>query len=240
MLSKIISFGKISHFFLLLGIVCSCSSLLSRQTLSTHNPDLNTGDVIVFEHRDDIPPGADKLGSITLPYANSYYEEDGTFDVIMDLAKQKATTMGGNSFFIVSHIPPTSTRAFHTLRVDIYNSPDVGTSFKGKECSHPEYASVWLYRYGGDPQWEYSVYIDDNRVLWSKANTIKEVRFYQPGTHEIWAMMNNRASLLINISLGKDYYVEMSSTNSGFAVIPWLFQVSDYAGIEARTILKND
>ncbi len=77
-------------------------------------------------------------------------------------------------------------------------------------ADHPDYAVIYFYRPGGFVQTSYTVYVNNDPVYRSKNKTKAAVRIDKPGRYEIWGKTESRSSLMVDIEMGKEYYVKTS------------------------------
>lgn len=192
------------------------------------------GSFVFISGRDEIPESAQKLGTMIVAPRYLTTTKKGTYDEVLRIARDQTKKSGGNAAFIVSHSLPDTSHATHRIVVDMLQIPDsCSIHINKKDSTHPEYASVWLYRYSWCPECTYDVYIDEKFVYRSNGGTMTEVRFYESGQHEIWAKTEKRVSLPIKVDVGKDYYIETNVWSGVLVPNPLLFQVSEFAGREA-------
>lgn len=227
------------HFLLItILFLASCSPKIYVDQFKMGDLDGKRSFVFI-SGRDDIPESAQKLGTMIVAPRYLTTTKKGTYDEVLRIAREQTVKSGGNAAFIVSHYLPDVTHATHRVVVDMLQIPDsCSIHINKKDSIHPEYASVWLYRYNWFPSCTYDVYIDEDCVYWSKGGTMTEVRFYESGQHEIWAKVEKRVSLPIQVEVGKDYYIETNVWSGALVPNPLLFQVSEFAGREACVYME--
>ena len=223
---------------ILFYLFVSCSPKFYVDHLKMGDSD-GKGSFVFISGRDEIPESAQKLGTMTVAPRYLTTTKKGTYDEVLRIAREQTVKSGGNAAFIGSHYLPDATHATHRIVVDMLQIPDsCSIHINKKDSIHPEYASVWLYRYNWFPSCTYDVYIDEDCVYWSKGGTMTEVRFYESGQHEIWAKVEKRVSLPIQVEVGKDYYIETNVWSGALVPNPLLFQVSEFAGREACVYME--
>ena len=222
---------------ILFSLFVSCSPKFYVDQFKMGDLD-GKGSFVFISGRDEIPESAQKLGTMIAPrYLTT--TKKGTYDEVLRIAREQTKKSGGNAAFIGSHYLPDATHATHRIVVDMLQIPDsCSIHINKKDSTHPEYASVWLYRYSWLPSCTYNVYIDEKCVYWSRGGTMTEVRFYESGQHEIWAKTEKRVSLPIKVEVGKDYYIETNVWSGVLVPNPLLFQVSEFAGREACAYME--
>lgn len=73
---------------------------------------------------------------------------------------------------------------------------------------HPDYAVVYFYRTGNFVQTPYDVHLNNDVVYRSRNNTRAAVKVDKPGRYEIWGKTETRESIVLDIEMGKEYYVK--------------------------------
>ena len=223
-------FKKILFLMLLLA---SCSPRVSmRITNPVKAPMESDRDVIIIDPSVEVPKEY-RIGHIEVSPRFFSSTKQGTYDVVLQLAMQRAKEKGGNAILVTSHCSPNVSNAKHRINADILIVPDDFVNFSTPDNPHPDYASIWLYRYPWGQRCEYDVYMGDKWVYWSRPNTKTEVRVHNPGEYVIWAKTEKRVSLSLKVEMGRDYYIETNIWAGIVCPNPLLFTVSDYAGKDA-------
>lgn len=198
---------------------------LASEPLGEYN-----GEVLLLDDAESIPKGLEPIATIDVSSRTYTPVKKGTYDKVLELARQKVREVGGNAVFIREHKAPNYYTSKHSIKGDVYKLPATAIGAVTSVSSHPEYASVWIYRYPLMEGFEYNVNIDNRWVFWSAPKTMTEIRFYESGKHTVWAYGGRRISVDLDIEMGKDYYVETSFQEGFLGPNPYLFEVSAFAG----------
>lgn len=219
-----------SVILLTAALAFSCSPKVTMQLASEPLGEYN-GEVLLLDDSESIPEGSEPIATIDVSSRPFTPVKKGTYDIVLKLARQKVREAGGNVVFIREHQAPNYYSVTHSIKGDVYKLPETAICAETTVSSHPEYASVWIYRYPLLDEFEYNVNIDNKWVFWSAPKTMTEVRFYESGKHTVWAYGGRRISVDLDIEIGKDYYIE-TSFQEGFHLdhMPYLFEVSAFAG----------
>lgn len=226
---------KLFLFLCSFAILCGCSPKVTSH-LSTARPPLDaSADVIVLGLNTLEPVGAVNLGSVTIGDTGFTTPENGTYDKVITLAKEQARNAGGNAIRIRRHQPADARCTTHRIQADILwiddpEALDPASLAKPKE-EHPDCAIIYFYRFSGYGLLvQYDVNIGDTVVFRAKPNAAAEVRIYEPRQYEIWAHTEAKASRMINIKLGEDYYVRCDVGMGAFVGRPQLEIVPEDTG----------
>lgn len=214
-------------------LVYSCAPrVITHVSVSKYTGQHSDG-FTILDNIIDLPSGSVKLGDLSITERPFQKAARGSYDEVLDLARSEVGKMGGNAMYIISHIPPSTDHPTHCITADVYRIPDLRLILKEEGPTHPDYASIWLYKNSFYPEFTYDVFIDDEWVYLAASDTMTEIRFYESGTHTVWAKIERTSALTIQVDLGKDYYVETSIRNGILSFNPKLLQVSTYAGKDA-------
>lgn len=210
-----------------LYLLISCSPKVTSQIIE--HQQRNDGQVIVLTSNKDIPLGSKKLGSFSIKPRYLSTTKSCKLDNLLDEARKSAKEIGGNALLITRHTAPSITNSKHSIEVEVYTI-DLPVEEK-INCHSLEYASIWLYRYMWAADFRYDVYVDNNKVYSSIGGTKTEVRIKKAGRYTIWATTGGKkVSLILDIELGKDYYVESTIWAGVITPNPLLIPVSNTAG----------
>ena len=217
----------------LMVLIASCSPRVSMKMIKSLPPQAETSkEVIIIDPSIKVPEEY-RIGHIKVSPRFFSTTKQCTYDKVLQLAKQRTKNMGGNALFITYHHSPDKYTGAHRIKADVLMLPDEFVSFSKSGDTHPDYASIWLYRYPWGEGCEYDVYMGEKWVFWSRPNTKTEIRVHDDGEYVFWAKIEKKVSLCLQVEKGKDYYIETNIWGGIITPNPLLFTVSDYAGKDA-------
>lgn len=88
----------------LLLILSSCSAKVSTNVIKAYPPLHYNIEVLVLDLEDEIPSGAEHLGTIKV--GDSGFSTNCSYDVVIDHASLEARKVGGDAIKIVKHKKP--------------------------------------------------------------------------------------------------------------------------------------
>jgi len=110
-----------SLFFLVL-ILSSCGASMTSSIIKSY-PTLDYNqEVIVLGLNEDIPSGAEHLGTIKV--GDSGFSTHCNYDLVIDNASLEARRVGGNAIKIVKHKKPDLWSSCHRITVEILRLQD--------------------------------------------------------------------------------------------------------------------
>lgn len=224
--------------FSLLGIIAlaSCSPRIVSN-ISKQFPAMGPSEnVSVLLSSDELPENSIMLGRVKVSPRYLTTTKKGTLDKVLEKAEGKTREIGGNAMVLVGHKAPSPSNGRHSIEVEVYRT-ESPIKEDPRVVAHPEYASIWIYRYNWYPNFLYDVFLGDKKVYRTYGGTKTEVRVYKSGNYKVWAKLLSESSVSLNVKMGEDYYIE---TNIGGGILdPWLFPVSDVAGKVAVSEILN-
>lgn len=226
---------KLLLFLCTFAILCGCSPKVTSSLTRTY-PQLDPdAEVIVLGLNTQEPAGAVNLGTVKIGDTGFTSPQNGTYEKVIALAKEQARNAGGNVIRIRRHQPADARCTTHRIQADILwiDNPEAldQASLTKPKDAHPDCAIIYFYRFSGYGFLvQYDVQIGDTVVFRSKPNATAEVRIYEPGQYEIWAQTEAKASRMINIRMGEDYYVRCDVGMGAFVGRPELELVPEDSG----------
>lgn len=231
-----------TYFILSLLGICALASCSPRivSNISKQFPAMGPSEnVSVLLSSDELPENSIMLGRVKVSSRYLTTGEKGTLDNVLDKAVKRSREIGGNAIVLVGHKSPSpSNNGKHSIEVEVYRT-EAPIKEVGPATDHPEYASIWIYRYRWFPDLVYNVFLGDKRIFTTYGGAKTEVRIYEPGAYKIWARGEKESSVTLNVERGKDYYIEASIGPGIFFPNPRLFPVSDVAGKVAVSEILN-
>lgn len=228
--------NKTGYFDGIIAIVCllvSCSPKVSSNMSVVPSRNATSDFVYIIDPSDEVLEDSNHIGTISITPRFLTTTRKGSFDKILETAKSHAMKMGGNAIVIVQHTYPDYYKSTHSIKADVFRLPEAYKPIKENGLKHPEYASVWFFRYPWMPGCTYNVYLGNELVYWSSANTKTEVKILEAGEYVVWAKGEKKVSISIKVEKGHDYYIETNISSGILSPNPALFLVSDYAGKDA-------
>jgi hypothetical protein len=122
-----------NKFFLILGsilLLTSCSARLTSSLQKTYAPLDYREEVRVFEIGEEIPPNAEKLGTIKV--GDSGFSVNCNYATVLDKAKTESRKVGGNVLKITKHKRPDVWSSCHRITADVFKVDDVENYEKNK------------------------------------------------------------------------------------------------------------
>ncbi|MBO4557841.1 MAG: hypothetical protein J5693_04465 [Bacteroidales bacterium] len=226
--------------------LAACSPKVATSITNSYPPFDESKEVYVIgiEQSDLIIEKAKMLGTIKIGDTGFTSRKAGSWESVIEIAKQQARQAGGNVIRITSHIPPNLDCTTHRITADILRVPDVSNIVLQKDTAaseHPDYAVVYFYRNSSlGALVNYDVHIGDTPVYRAKVNSAAEVKIYESGILDIWAKTEAKETLTLKVELGEEYYVRCDVTMGAFVGRPDLELVHPITGKgEYKAVIQN-
>ena len=223
-------------FFLGCLLIAACSPKVTSSLTSSYPPLDPSEEVYVVELNAPEPENAEFLGSFKIGDSGFTSNKNGSYEAVIELARQQARLAGGNVVRIRRHQKPDMKSTIHRITADILRVQDpealVLEESQVINSDHPDYAIVYFYRDGSAAGAfvNYTVNIGEEKVYRCKPGTKAEVKIFEEGTVEIWARTEARVTVPLQVKLGGEYYVRCSVDMGAFVGRPNLEQVSASSG----------
>ncbi len=109
-------------------------------------------------------------------------------------------------------------------------SPKISGNIQTVPAEHPDYAVIYFYRPAGYVQTPYNVHLGNEVVFRSKNRNRCIYKVDKPGSYEIWGKTESREGIVLNVEMGKEYYV-LADVKFGVALWrPYIQHVSPETG----------
>ncbi|MCL2072973.1 MAG: DUF2846 domain-containing protein [Marinilabiliaceae bacterium] len=242
------------NLYLIIGgilILTSCSAKLTSSIQKTYAPLDYKEEVRIFELGEEIPPNAEKLGTIKI--GDSGFSTNCNYDVVIEKAMLASRKVGGNALKITEHYTPDILSSCHRIIADVLRIADI-ENFKAVDeivdidnvLFDADYAIINVYRAGGQGALvSYDLYLGDSIICRVSKNFCESIKIYKEGLNSLWAKTESKTEIPINVEFGKTYYVRCGITMGAFVGRPSLTMVDNNTGkaefnaIELKNNKKN-
>lgn len=236
---------KIIYLILAGAVICGCSPKVASKISSSYQPLGQNEEVAVIDVDQPQPENAVVLGSIRIG-DSGFTTKNGTYEAVLNIAKQQARQAGGNVVKLTEHKSPDAFSTIHRIKADVLrvdNITDILAAEQENEnlvYSHPDYAVIYFYREPGSaPLVVYDVHIGDVKVFESRSKNYAEVKVYDEGEISIWAKTESKDELPLTVKNGCEYYVRCGTTIGVFIGRPKLEKISNMSGRKEYESLKE-
>lgn len=226
--------------FFLLGLagmlILACSPKVVSHLSADYaalDPD---AEVLVLEENtpQSLLAGTEILGTVRVGDTGFSSTQEGSYEAVLELAKDQARQAGGNVLRITRHLVPDGFSSIHRIEADVLRVPENHRLWEQEQAvpsDHPDYAIIYFYRSSGyGALVNYDVYIGETPVFRAKVGTKAEVKVYEAGTLDIWGRTEAKVSLPLTVNLGEEYYVRCSISMGAFIGRPDLQLISRVSG----------
>jgi len=227
------------NVYLIIGSVLfltSCSAKLTSSMQKTYAPLDYKEEVRVFEINEQVPPDAEKLGTIKI--GDSGFSTDCDYATVLDKAKTESRKVGGNALKITSHESPDIWSSCHritaeVLKIDGIENYAVGAKMVNIDSTliGADYAIINVYRPSGvGALVNYDLYLGDSVICRVKNNFCESIMIYKDGLNSLWAKTEAKSEIPINVVFGTIYYVRCGISMGAFVGRPKLEMVDNKIG----------
>ncbi len=202
-MKRILPYLLISILFLL-----SCCTPLVTTKLEQSIPQSSTDESVkVFGLYSEIPTDAEVLGTVKIGDTGFTASKNCTFQDVLNTAKDEAKKAGGNAIKIVDHIPPGNSTC-HRITAKILRLVDIKTSIYRETESKNNYAILNIYCEPDTLNIDYDLHLNDSIICKVNKNIKKTIAIRKEGLNTLWAMIDKRTEIQINIEFGQTYYIK--------------------------------
>lgn len=220
-----------------------CSPKITSNLSSMYEPLVEEEEVVVLDASTPVPADAESLGTVKIGDTGFTTSENGSYDAVITIAKEKARLAGGNVVRIISHKSPDMLSTIHRIEVEILRISDISSLDLSRvsiiNAEHGDCAIIYFYRKPGmGVLVNYDVHIGETTVYRARINSTAEVKVYEAGQLEIWAKTESKTSLPITVELGGEYYIRCDVDKGAFVgrpafeIVPFSIGKSDYDSIK--------
>lgn len=207
---------KLIVSFMAVTFLAACSPKVTSSLVKSHQALPSDAEVVVLEENQAAPADAESLGRIKIG-DTGFTSKSGTYEAVLNLAKEQARQAGGNVVKITEHKSPDFYSSIHRVKAEVFRVDDLsvlrGEEAGGAVSAHPDYAVIYFWRSSGvGTLVSYDVYVGDKKVYRSKPGTKAEVKVYEEGDVEIWAKTEAKEVIPLTVRKGEDYYVRTAVT----------------------------
>lgn len=230
---------KLSILLLLAGVFLEgCSPKVVSNVNKNYQALEASAEVVVLGEDAQVPADAELIGQLKVG-DTGFTINNGSYEDVVALAKEKARQAGGNILKITEHKAPDGFfSTIHRIKADIFRVDDIRALAQEQRQveesmnpAHPDYAVIYFYREAGvAPLVTYDVHIGEEKVYRSKSGSGAEVKIYDAGEVMIWAKTESKEILPLDIKLGGEYYVRCSVTTGLLVGRPAFEKVSPSSG----------
>ena len=116
---------KITILAIAANALCACSPKVVTNILVQRDPLPADAQVALLGEPDPAPADGEKLGEVRVGDSGFTTLKHATYEIVSDIAKDKAKDAGGNLVKITEHKAPDFVSSIHRIKADIYNVPDI-------------------------------------------------------------------------------------------------------------------
>ena len=189
-------------------LLLSCCTPLVITKLEQSIPQSSADESInVFGLYSEIPADAEVLGTVKIGDTGFTFTKNCTFQDVLNAAKDEAKKAGGNAVKIVDHIPPGKSTC-HRITAKILRLVDTKTSIYREIESINNYAILNIFCEPDTLNIDYDLHLNDSTICKVNNNFKKSIAIRKEGLNTLWAEIDKRAEIQINIEFGKTYYLK--------------------------------
>ena len=211
-------------------VIFSCSPKVASKISSSYQPLTQSQEIAVIEMSQPHPENAAVLGTIKIG-DSGFTTKNGTYEAVLNIAKEQARQAGGNVVKITEHKSPDMFSTIHRIKADILRVDNINDILAAEPenenlvYSHPDYAVIYFYRQPGSaPLVVYDVYIGE---------------VYDEGEITIWAKTESKEEIPLTVKNGGEYYVRCGTSIGVFIGRPKLEKISNMSGRKEYESLKE-
>lgn len=229
----------------------SCSpKIRTNLSTNTYKPLESESEIVVVEQNGKVPENSKFIGDLKI--GDSGFSTDCGYSKVMDEAKIAARKSGANLIHLTEVKKPNFGSTCYRIKAKLYRnlSADIITEIsekrklknKSRLPSEADYAVVYFYRpknFSGSLI-GYKVRMNNETVIGRVRNGEKfEHKITEFGKYEFWAKTESKASVIINVEKGEEYFVRCG-INIGIAVgKPEMYVVDNELGISEYESIKE-
>ncbi len=239
------------QFLFISLILQSCSpkirTNLSNKTFKSLDSE---SEIFIIKENEKIPVNSKFIGELKI--GDSGFSTDCGYTRVIDEAKETARKSGANLVHLTKVKKPNFGSTCYRIKAKLYRnfnsdaltliSENRKLKNKSRLPSNAEYSIVYFYRpknsFGS--MIGFKVRMDDETVIGRVRNGEKfEYKTTDFGKHEFWGKTESRASVIIDIEKGQEYFVRCG-IDMGVAVgRPEMYLVENELGISEYESLKE-
>ena len=171
-------------------------------------PISNTEESIqVFGLSAEIPDDAEVLGTVKVGESGFTATKNCTFENVLNTAKERAKAAGGNALKIVYHIPPGKSTC-HRIKAKILRLQDIKTVVQNTQSLNKTYAILNIYCEPDTNYIDYDLHLNDSIICKVSKNLRTSVAVKKEGLNTIWAQIDQKTEIQVNIEFGQVYYLK--------------------------------
>jgi hypothetical protein len=237
---------------LILLILQSCSPKIRTNLSNTNFQSLEPNSKILILTEDEtVPENSNFVGELKI--GDTGFSSDCGYTKVMEEAKKEAMKSGANLIQLIEVIEPNFGSTCYRIKAKLYRNlnPDALSQIYEKrnlenESRLPQdanYAIVYFYRPKSDlgSLIGYKIKMNNDIEIGRCRNGEKfEYKITEFGKYEFWAKTESKASVIIDVQKGQEYFVRCG-LNMGVAVgRPEMYLIDNKVGIsEYESIKKN-
>jgi len=227
------------NFYLIIGSILfltSCSAKLTSSMQRTYAPLDYKEEVRVFELGEEVPPNAEKLGTIKV--GDSGFSTNCDYAVVIEKAKTESRKVGGNALKITTHKTPDVWSTCHRITAEVLKVDGIenfmavaATADVDSALIGADYAIINVYRSSGQGALvNYDLHLGDSVICRVTSNFCESIKIYKDGLNSLWAKTETKSEIPINVEFGKMYYVRCGIKMGAFVGRPSLEMVDNKIG----------
>lgn len=231
---------KILSYLSLLLLFVSCSSSKSTISNNSFKPLSENETVYVLPDDTNPPKTAELIGEFKA--VDGGLTTDCSYNEQLEKAKNEARKAGANLVHIQSLKYPDGWSTCFRLKGSLYYEADENIVqkyeriiTKQNKSTLPEdapYAMIYFYRPSGQGALiGYKIRYNDDTVIGRTRNNEKfSYKITDFGEHVFWTKTENKASVLIDIKEGEEYYVRCGMKMGAFVGVPEMAVIENRIG----------
>ncbi|MBK8882528.1 MAG: hypothetical protein IPN67_09150 [Bacteroidales bacterium] len=155
----------------------------------------------------EIPIDAEVIGTVKIGDTGFTATKNCTFQDVLKSAKDEAKKAGGNAIKIIDHIPPGKSTC-HRITAKILRLMDIKTSILRETESLNKYAILNIYCDPDTLNIDYDLHLNDSIICKVTKNIKKTIAIKKEGLNTLWATIDKRTEIQINLEFGQTYYIK--------------------------------
>jgi len=203
-------FNKFLAGSLCLLLAAGCAPKIRTNIAQKYPPISFQEEVWTIPRDTEVPPGSDLLGTVLVGDAGMTV--NCNYTKVIDTAKEEARKSGGNAIRVIKHKTPNFMSSCHRITAEVLRlSQEQVSILQQNETeidSLIDHAVLYVYRDGGTGAFvSYNISLGDSVICRVTNKFRQKIEIRNPGTHELWARTESKASVPIAFQTGRTYYL---------------------------------
>lgn len=218
----------------------SCSPVITTSMEQSLPLSGSEEEIKVFGINTEIPADAEILGIIKIGDTGFTLTKNCGYQDVLDKAKLEAKNAGGNAIKIIEHIPPGKSTC-HRITARILKTNNINnTSILGNEVKsfNSNHAIFNIYSDPNAADLNYELHLGDSVICRIKGNIKTTIFIKKVGLNTLWAKIDERSEIQIDIKSGQTYYLRCGILNRDLGKQPIIEIVDSQIGMKVFDIFS--